>query len=414
MKRPLKASGIPTRSANSAASESPVRESASTRQPSHAAAAGGPLPAPALPKYRQILDDLRESIETGRIKPGDKLPSEAELGQLYQASRITVARAVTELTQHGLVSRRAGSGTRVLAKPEARGHVFGLLIPDLGRTEIFEPICQGMMRSPLARNHSLLWGHAMGETEQQEVEAEQLCQHYITQKVSGVFFAPLEYSAARAQVNHRIAAALEKAGIPIVLLDRCYAPYPSRSAHDLVGIDNRAVGYLLTQHLINVGARRPVFLSRAHSATTVTARIAGFREALYAHGLCMKEDMSREGDTADPAFIQRVLKELRPDAILCANDFAAGRLIATLNGLGIEVPREMRVTGIDDVKYASLLPVPLTTQHQNCHEIGAMAMKAMLDRVADPSLPVRDILLQTTTIVRTSCGANLKPVRRST
>jgi DNA-binding LacI/PurR family transcriptional regulator len=394
----------PTRPSKSASATDLRPPRASPASPS----ADAPRIAPPVPKYRQILHDLRESIETGRIKPGDKLPSEAELGQQYQASRITVARAVNELTQQGLVSRRAGSGTRVIAKPEPRGLVFGLLIPDLGRTEIFEPICQGMMRSPLARNHSLLWGHAMGETEQQEIDAEQLCQHYITQKVAGVFFAPLEFSAAREQVNHRIAAALERAGIPIVLLDRCYAPYPSRSAHDMVGIDNRAAGYLLTQHLIKVGAKRPVFVSRAHSASTVTARIAGFREALHAHGLCVNEDVAREGDTADPAFIQRVLKELRPDAILCANDLAAGRLIATLNALGIEVPRQMRVTGIDDVKYASLFPVPLTTQHQNCHEIGATAMKVMLDRVADPSLPVRDILLQTTTMVRASCGANLK------
>jgi len=375
---------------------------------SSAKPAGNKSNAPPVPKYRQILDDLRDSIETGRLRPGEKLPTEAELGQRYQASRITVARAVNELTQQGLVARRAGSGTRVLTRTEGRGHVFGLLIPDLGRTEIFEPICQGMMRSPLARNHSLLWGHAMGETEQQELEAEQLCQHYITQRVSGVFFAPLEFSAARDRVNRRIASALEKAGIPIVLLDRCYAPYPSRSAHDLVGIDNRAVGYLLTQHLINVGANRPVFLYRAHSASTVTARIAGFREALAANRLGFSETMARSGDTADPAFVQRVLKELRPDAMLCANDLSAGRLIATLTSLGIEVPRQIRVAGIDDVKYASLLPVPLTTQHQNCHEIGAIAMKAMLDRVADPALPIRDILIQTTTIVRTSCGAHLK------
>jgi DNA-binding LacI/PurR family transcriptional regulator len=361
--------------------------------------------ASSLPKYRRILDDLREAIDTGRLKPGDKLQTEAELGKVYQASRITIARAVNELMQQGLVSRRAGSGTHVLPRAETQGHVFGLLIPDLGRTEIFEPICQGMMRSPLAKNHSLLWGHAMGEAEQHGDEAEQLCQHYISQKVSGVFFAPLEYTASREQVNCRIARALEKAGIPIVLLDRCYAPYPFRSKHDLVGIDNRAVGYILTQHLIKVGAKRIAFLSRAHSASTVNARIAGYREALFTHKLCPKEDLAREGDTADPAFVQRVLKELRPDAILCANDFLAGRLIATLGYLGIDVPHDIRVVGVDDVRYASLLPVPLTTQHQNCHEIGAMALATMLDRVANPSMPVRDILLQTTTIVRSSCGA---------
>ena len=115
--------------------------------------------ATGAPKYRRILDDLRGAIESGSLKPGDKLQTEAELGRLYQASRITVARAVNELMQQGLVSRRAGSGTHVLPKAEAQGHVFGLLIPDLGRTEIFEPICQGMMRSPLAKSHSLLWGH---------------------------------------------------------------------------------------------------------------------------------------------------------------------------------------------------------------------------------------------------------------
>jgi len=364
----------------------------------------GEMP-PAVPKYRRILDDLRGAIEEGRLKPGDKLQTEAELGKLYQASRITVARAVNELMQQGLVSRRAGSGTHVLRRAETQGHVFGLLIPDLGRTEIFEPICQGMMRSPLARNHSLLWGHAMGEAEQQDREAEQLCEHYISQKVSGVFFAPLEYSANRERVNHRIAAALERAGIPIVLLDRCYAPYPFRSRHDLVGVDNRAVGYVLTRHLIGAGAKRIAFLSRAHSASTVTARIAGYREALHACNLCPKTDLAREGDPSDRAFVQRLLKQLRPDAILCANDLLAGRLIATLGDLGIDVPREMRVAGVDDVKYASLLPVPLTTQHQNCHEIGAVALATMLDRVANPATPIRDILLQTTTIVRSSCGA---------
>jgi DNA-binding LacI/PurR family transcriptional regulator len=365
--------------------------------------------APALmPKYRQILQDLREEIESGRLKPGDKLQTEAELGKLYQASRITVARAVNELMQQGLVSRRAGSGTHVLPTAETQGHVFGLLIPDLGRTEIFEPICQGMMRSPLAKTHSLLWGHAMGEAEQQDIEAEQLCRHYISQKVSGVFFAPLEFTPSREQVNRRIAAALEHAGIPIVLLDRCYSPYPFRSRHDLVGIDNRSAGYLITQHLIKVGARRPAFISRAQSASTVIGRIAGYREALHAYGICNREDLACEGDTSDPAFIRRVLSHHRPDAIVCANDLSAGRLIATLNGLGIDVPHEMRVVGIDDVKYAGLLPVPLTTQHQNCYEIGAMALTTMLDRVAKPSLPIRDILLQTTTIVRSSCGANLR------
>lgn len=367
-----------------------------------------------VPKYRQILRELRDDIESGRIKPGEKLQTEAELGERYQASRITVAKAVNELMQRGLVTRRAGSGTHVLGPAITSGHVFGLLIPDLGRTEIFEPICQGMMRSPLARPHSLLWGHSMAEAERQEEDAIELCHHYIKQKVSGVFFAPLEFSALKDRANSEIAAALEKARIPVVLLDRCYATYPSRSPYDLVGIDNRSAGYMITNHLLQLGAKRPAFVSRALSASTVLGRIAGYREALIRHGLDVNESLVREGDVADLDFVKSMLEVLRPDAFVCANDMTAGRLISSLSSLGVDVPCEMRVVGIDDVKHAALFSVPLTTQHQNCADIGAVALETMLQRITQPNLPIRDILLQTTTVVRQSCGAHLSERRPRT
>jgi len=360
-----------------------------------------------IPKYRQVYEDLHAAIETGVFRPGDRLPSEAELGERYGTSRITVAKAVNELQLQGLVSRRAGSGTHVLSPVTSSGHVFGLLIPDLGRTEIFEPICHGMMQSPLSKPHSLLWGHSMGEASQQEKEAEQLCHQYIAQKVSGIFFAPLEFTPAKDAVNNRIVAALDRAGIPIVLLDRCYAPYSMRSKYDLVGIDNRRAGFLITQHLLRHGSKRIAFVARPLAAVTVTARIAGYREALFSHGINLREDLVRRGDPDNPQFLKQLLTECRPDGIVCANDFTAARVMAGLTAIGIRVPEAMRVVGIDDVKYAALLPVPLTTQHQNCADIGAMAIATMLQRLQKPGLPTRDILLQTYTVIRKSCGAHL-------
>jgi GntR family transcriptional regulator, arabinose operon transcriptional repressor len=57
-----------------------------------------------------------------------------------------------------------------------------------------------------------------------------------------------------------------------------------------------------------------------------------------------------------------------------------------------------------DVEYAKLLPVPLTTIHQPCREIGQAAM-AMLDRIEHPNMLTRDILLDCKLVVRESCGA---------
>ena len=62
--------------------------------------------------------------------------------------------------------------------------------------------------------------------------------------------------------------------------------------------------------------------------------------------------------------------------------------------------------GLTMCPYAGLLPVPLTTLRQPCHEIGVSAMRAMVDRAAQPDLPPREILLHGTLIVRESCGAS--------
>jgi GntR family transcriptional regulator of arabinose operon len=375
---------------------------------------GGRSVSVTTPKYREIFEDLHSAITTGALRRGDRLPSETELGKRYDASRITVAKAIHELQLQGLVSRRPGSGTHVLAPMALADHVFGLLIPDLGRTEIFEPICNGMMQSPLSRPHSLLWGHSMCELAQQQKEAEQLCHKYIAQKVSGVFFAPLEFTPEKDIVNRRIASAFDRAGIPVVLLDRCYAPYPLRSRYDLVGIDNRSAGFLITQHLLQHGARRIAFVARRLSASTVYGRIAGYREALLARGVNLQQDLVRIGDPEDPKFLQTILSDCHPDAIVCANDITAARIMQGLTARGIRVPDEIRIVGIDDVKYASLLPVPLTTQHQNCADIGAMALATMLQRLEKPDLPTRDILLQTKTVLRRSCGTHPSPNHKLT
>ena len=62
------------------------------------------------------------------------------------------------------------------------------------------------------------------------------------------------------------------------------------------------------------------------------------------------------------------------------------------------------MVGINDVKYASFLPVPLTTLRQPCHEIGEEAMRVMLERLAAPGGPARDVLLDCVLVERQSCG----------
>jgi GntR family transcriptional regulator, arabinose operon transcriptional repressor len=364
-----------------------------------------------LPKHRQVYQALSRDIHSGRLKRGDRLPSEAELGRTFGASRITVGRAVRDLQLQGLVERRAGSGTYVTAGTGVRGMSFGLLIPDLGETDIFEPVCQGMMSSPLARSHALVWGSLGEEAQTKSERAWQLCRQYIERRVSGVFFAPLEF-AADETINQRIADALDAARIPIVLLDRTVTPYPGRGHHDLVGIDNRRAGFIVTDHLLRLNSRRIAFVAEPNAAATVDAREAGYREALYSAGLSIDRNLIRRVDPADIAAVRDVMESASPDAIVCANDHVAGRLMRSLVTLGYAIPDDVRIVGIDDVEFAALLPVPLTTLRQPTRQIGEAALGAMLERVARKMLPARDILLDVRLVVRESCGGRSLVVSR--
>jgi DNA-binding LacI/PurR family transcriptional regulator len=368
------------------------------------ARASGRAAAAAVPLHRSIYEALLHDIETGVYKPGERLPSEAILCQRFQASRITIAKAFQTLQRENRVTRRAGSGTYV-EKPATQNSLqFGLLIPDLGTTEIFEPICQGIMRSPGGRSHSLTWGHSNTVDMDRLRATEQLCQQYITQKVDGVFFAPTEYAAARDETNHRVAFMLEQAGIPMVLLDRDFEHYPYRSGFDLVGIDNHRAGYVLTKHLIEAGASKIVFAVRQNSAVTVDARMAGYRHALFVTGQGYAGAVM-SGDFEDAQFVRQFLAKHNPDGIVCANDVTAARLMQTLVSIGLKVPEDICMVGIDDVSYARFLPTPLTTLRQDCVEIGAVAMETMLERLRQPDHPVRDVLVRCELVVRSSCGA---------
>jgi DNA-binding LacI/PurR family transcriptional regulator len=368
---------------------------------------GAPSPK-VQPKYRQIVDSLRAAITTGQYRNGGRLPSEAELVRRFSVSRMTAVKAVQQLQQEGLLVRRAGSGTYAAELPRNQKPVFGLIIPDLGQTEIFEPICKGMAESPTGAGElgwSLSWGNSSSSTANKEVEVEHLCRQYIEQQVSGVFFAPLEFGLRRDAINSRVLRALKSAHIPVILLDRCVMEFPARSEYDIVGLDNRRAGYLMAEHLIRQGAKNIGFFARRGSAETVEDRIAGCREAAFAHDLPMPRSRVLRRDPSDTEGLLEELRKEKIDALLCGNDYTAAKLMQTLHSLGVKVPDDIRIAGFDDVSYGDLLLVPLTTLHQPCLDIGAAAVAAMLDRISSPRLPARSILLNGHVVVRKSCGA---------
>lgn len=68
-----------------------------------------------VPLYEQIMETLKDDIQSGKFVSQKKLPTEEELSAVYSVSRITIRRAVAELVKQGLVEKKQGKGTFVCA-----------------------------------------------------------------------------------------------------------------------------------------------------------------------------------------------------------------------------------------------------------------------------------------------------------
>src|SRR6188768_3076663 len=83
------------------------------------------VPFAPVPLYNQLKELLRSQILDGTYPSGSRMPSESELGELFQVSRITVRQALGDLQKEGLIFKIHGKGTFV-AKPKAFQNVSKL------------------------------------------------------------------------------------------------------------------------------------------------------------------------------------------------------------------------------------------------------------------------------------------------
>src|ERR1019366_8784726 len=115
-----------------------------------------------------------------------------------------------------------------------------------------------------------------------------------------------------------------------------------------------------------------------------------------------------------PAYPYRIILRglALPRAIVAGNDQMALALVADLAAVGIAVPREVAVTGFDDIQLARLVSPPLTTVHQPMRELGARCVTLLLDRLSGDEGPPRAVVVPTALVVRESCGCRApRPTR---
>ena len=349
--------------------------------------------------YLEKACELREAIRRGDYADGAFL-SEAQVMRKFGIGRQTAVRILNELVKDGLIVRRRGSGTFLSRLGRHATGRIGLIVHGSDYCELFAPVAKQISQSCQRSGYSLLFGDVSSLCTAERIrKVLRLVEQFLSDGVDGVIFQPIELVPDASETNCKIARRFTAAGVPLVLLDSDIAMPPERSPHDLVSVDHMAVGRRLANHLRQAGASRVVYLTQKDRAPCVLERQTGV--ALGCKGLPLPgKAVFAEPD--DLAAIRRMLKRDRPDAIACYNDRQAALLLQTLAKLGKRVPQDVKVAGFDDVQCARLTMPPLTTMRQPCEEIGATVVKLLIERIRNPTLSVRSILLDSRLVVRES------------
>jgi DNA-binding LacI/PurR family transcriptional regulator len=163
----------------------------------------------------------------------------------------------------------------------------------------------------------------------------------------------------------------------------------------------------VVHHLADLRHRRIVF-TYGTAMRPSRLRLSGYRRAIRNLGLAA-DILAMPGDYTEEhgAMAARALlaRDELPTAVAAANDQFAVGLMLTLARAGVRVPEDVSVTGFDDIRFARLSAVDLTTVRQDPADMGRAAVAAALRRVDDPDSPPQERVIEPTLVVRSSTAS---------
>jgi LacI family transcriptional regulator len=284
-------------------------------------------------------------------------------------TRRKVERTIQEL---GFVPNRAAQQLRIGTSTSV-----GLIGPDISYP-FFTDLARGAEAEAEERGLSVF----LGNSDTSEPKQANLARSFLQQRPRGLILAPIKGP-------HDVLQIAEQSSIPTVLVDT--PPLLDEGASS-VASDSIAGGRMAAKHLIERGSRRLAFIGHPGDPTQVLERWRGAQLEVADHpGVSLvRIPPERRGLPAGIQIGRAVLAmapDQRPDGLIAPNDaLAVGAVNALVAGAGIDVFRDIRVIGYDDLEIAANAIVPITTIRQSSGLIGRSAI-ALLEELVGSTEP---------------------------
>ena len=209
------------------------------------------------------------------------------------------------------------------------------------------------------------------------------------------------------EVHPEMIADIQALGLPVVTIDQ----YPQVKAVDSLEIDNRTGGALAARHLLELGHTRIAMLGAVRQRPSIAERATGFLGELERE-LDSSRPRSRwidcgaynvEGGYNKARELLSGKRQLT--ALFCANDELATGVLWAAHELGVRVPEELSVVGFDNIVMSRFVHPPLTTVRVSKHDLGARAVRRLLELIRGESKGIRRELVPVQLVVRGSTAS---------
>lgn len=353
------------------------------------------------PKYFTLMEELKEEIISGRIQPGEKLPSENQFTVQYSLSRHTVRKALSLLEQEGYIEACHGKGTFCSEKMRHMKKSRNIAVVTTYISDyIFPRLIQGIDNVLSEQGYSIILKNT-GNSRQKEAK----CLEELLQKdIDGLIIEP---SKSQLSCLHPgLYENLEKYQIPYIFIQGIYTEMKDKP-HILM--DDARGGYLVTKYLLEQGHRRITGFFKADDIQGIQ-RHKGYVRALQEAGIPYDPDLvvwfHTEDRRSKPSMMVKEMVKTGslPHGIVCYNDQIAVQVIESLEDCGLQVPKDISVTGYDNSLYAQRGTGITTIAHPQ-ERLGEMAAELILEKINGVSEEDSKVerLIQPELIVRGSC-----------
>ncbi len=294
-------------------------------------------------------------------------------------------------------ARELGYSTNILAQGLRKGktHTIGLILEGLGG-EASTMKAAGVEEMARKNGYRVFSCYHDAQVELEVADVRDL----VARQVDGIIMVPV-FKARPHEFDHL--KRLADQHFPLVIF---YGrlPFPVSS----VTVDNVHGGMLAIRHLVQIDRRKIAFIGGNPAYTSTRDRTLGWRKGCEEAGLDFDAMPFREfGWAIEENVGYRICREFLDsgvefNALVTSNDYVALGAIKAISERGMKIPEDIAIIGFDDSRFSSYLPVPLTTIHQPSKEVGITAFQVLLNRMQNPELPVEEMILKPTLVVRGS------------